>query len=461
MEAQQDRLNSPPVSEIMKKIDHMENELRMVKQSVISNLEKQIQDLKSSLVNAISKAMPQQTYASAVQTQSQSSERNSTLQKDNKIGPHNHVNTGMKRRDDSNICHDHSKRGDEHVASQSTDEGFCNFSNSVLGSSQTFVKTTYPMERHDMTQSAGQPVPVLITNRNSESASNAQDSVETAQQRKQTDAFPSSTSNRTTNGKILLIGDSILNNVNTKGLVKDVQKHAKGGARVNDIIDSISVYDMRNFETCIIYVGGNDCAKKTNVESFVEAYDQLISIIKSSNHQCKIYICDIAPRGDTDVSDFNRGIERLSKHWDHQPVYHISNTNSYFFDKKLLPLNRYFNADGIHLSHSGVKRLLDAINGSVRIVVDYALCVFSNAKMQKRNGSRDKPTGHSRGYNGPQSSGRPYQSGGRPYQSGGRPYQSYMPTGGAGRRSRYGNSRKQCFGCNMVGHILAECWNVR
>ena len=110
METQQDRLNSPPVSEIMKKIDHMENELRMVKQSVISNLEKQIQDLKSSLVNAISKAMPQQTYASAVQTQSQSSERNSTLQKDNKIGPHNDANTGMKRRDASNICHDHSKR---------------------------------------------------------------------------------------------------------------------------------------------------------------------------------------------------------------------------------------------------------------------------------------------------------------------------------------------------------------
>ena len=76
METQQDRLNSPPVSEIMKKIDHMENELRTVKQSVISNLEKQIQDLKSSLVNAISKAMPQQTYASAGQTQSQSSERN-------------------------------------------------------------------------------------------------------------------------------------------------------------------------------------------------------------------------------------------------------------------------------------------------------------------------------------------------------------------------------------------------
>ena len=27
--------------------------------------------------------------------------------------------------------------------------------------------------------------------------------------------------------------------------------------------------------------------------------------------------------------------------------------------------------------------------------------------------------------------------------------------------SEYRNSRKQCFGCNIVGHILAECRNVK
>ena len=112
------------------------------------------------------------------------------------------------------------------------------------------------------------------------------------------------------------------------------------------------------------------------------------------------------------------------------------------------PPNRYYNYDGIHLSHSGVKRLLDAINGSVKIVVNYDLCVFSNTKKQNKNGSRDKPTGYSRGFHGPQSTGRPYQ----PYAA---------PTGGDGRRSKYRNSRKQCYGCNMVGHILAECWNLK
>ena len=61
---------------------------------------------------------------------------------------------------------------------------------------------------------------------------------------------------RTSRGKLLLIGVSILNGVNTKGLVKGIQKHSKGGATVNDLIEEISVYDVRNFETCIIYIGG-------------------------------------------------------------------------------------------------------------------------------------------------------------------------------------------------------------
>ena len=40
METQHDRINTPAVSEIIKKIGQMETELRMVKQSVISTMEK-------------------------------------------------------------------------------------------------------------------------------------------------------------------------------------------------------------------------------------------------------------------------------------------------------------------------------------------------------------------------------------------------------------------------------------
>ena len=52
----------------------METDLTMFKQSVISNIDQQIQDLKSSVFDMIAKMKPDQTYAAAVQTLSQSSD---------------------------------------------------------------------------------------------------------------------------------------------------------------------------------------------------------------------------------------------------------------------------------------------------------------------------------------------------------------------------------------------------
>ena len=43
--------------------------------------------------------------------------------------------------------------------------------------------------------------------------------------------------------------------------------------------------------------------EKTDGELFEERYDQLISLIKTSSHQCTLYLYSkVAPRGDTDVS---------------------------------------------------------------------------------------------------------------------------------------------------------------
>ena len=76
-------------------------------------------------------------------------------------------------------------------------------------------------------------------------------------QQRVSSSYPMTHTETTFRGNLLLIGDSILNGVNTKGLVKGIQKHSKGGATVNDLIKEISVYDVRNFETCTIYITGN------------------------------------------------------------------------------------------------------------------------------------------------------------------------------------------------------------
>ena len=54
-----------------------------------------------------------------------------------------------------------------------------------------------------------------------------------------------------------------------------------------------------------------------------------------------------------------------------------------FFERSRMPSSRYFSKDGIHLSSSGTKRLLDAWNRHVNIVHDLGLCVFQASKFKK------------------------------------------------------------------------------
>lgn len=54
------------------------------------------------------------------------------------------------------------------------------------------------------------------------------------------------------------MGDSILNKVNTKGLIDTVHKHSVSGATVQTLIRDIELYDVTNFKTFFIYIGGND-----------------------------------------------------------------------------------------------------------------------------------------------------------------------------------------------------------
>ena len=115
--------------------------------------------------------------------------------------------------------------------------------------------------------------------------------------------------------RTLLIGDYILKWVNTKRLTCDEKICAKGGATVNDLWDELSVYDLKSLAQVIIYIGGNDCSNRMETHAFEEKYDQLISLIKSANKDCIIYISKIAPRGDVDVTVFNTSITRIVDHW--------------------------------------------------------------------------------------------------------------------------------------------------
>ena len=94
-----------------------------------------------------------------------------------------------------------------------------------------------------------------------------------------------------------------------------------------------------------------------------------------------------------------------------------------------MAMSRYFSEDGIHLSHSGTKRLIDAWNKHITIVKDYDQCVYQASRFLRKTHrpgknminsyerQADNSTGNYR-YNGP-------------------------------RR----NDTRRCYGCNIQGHI--------
>ena len=112
----------------------MESDLTMFKQSVISNIEQQIQDLKSSVFDMIAKMKPDQTYAAAVQTSSQSSD-GLIFQQGVRNRSRSCADTNMQINPDNATNHNQPRSRAEVTCNHSTDEGVFNNSNSISGSS--------------------------------------------------------------------------------------------------------------------------------------------------------------------------------------------------------------------------------------------------------------------------------------------------------------------------------------
>lgn len=174
-------------------------------------------------------------------------------------------------------------------------------------------------------------------------------------------------------GRTLIIGDSILSGVNRKGLNTNVECQPIPGATIDMVIDKIHLFDLTKFDNTVVYVGGNDSSQHADPEFFEMKYDQLISHIKTKNPDCAIYLCTSCPRGDTDVTETNDMIQQLC---DNDTVKCI-NTNAAFYDKDHQLRHHFYKLrDNIHLSRSGVKRVLGTINQHLGVVDNFQHCVF-------------------------------------------------------------------------------------
>ena len=90
--------------------------------------------------------------------------------------------------------------------------------------------------------------------------------------------------------------------------------------------------------------------------------------MRQINNSCHIVLCNSCP---TDTTEVNEAILRLSEQ------YGISLIDLYkaFHDKDGNVIMRYYNRGIIHLSSSGVKRLVGTINNELSVVCDFESCV--------------------------------------------------------------------------------------
>lgn len=198
--------------------------------------------------------------------------------------------------------------------------------------------------------------------------------------------------------KILLIGDSIVSGINQNGLRKNVYKQGISGATIDSLLNEIEVFDLRQFSHIVIYIGGNDASNRTDIEYFEEKYEQLLSHIKQ-NSQCTVLLVNVCPRGDTDTMEVNDVISRLSEHHNMELI----DAFDAFYNKYGEKIDRYYSRDSIHLSDSGVKRLLGTINSKLDIVHDFSYCVFSkpsNGRYRRTTPIQSKRTQYSNHGNG-------------------------------------------------------------
>lgn len=249
---------------------------------------------------------------------------------------------------------------------------------------------------------------------------------------------------RLTASKTLLIGDSILSGINKKGLNRNIECHPIPGATVDNVMDKIKIFDLKCFENIIIYVAGNDAANikmASDLETIEEKYEQLLNLIRERSADSNIYLCSMCPRGDTSVKDVNDMIKRQSEY--HQGTF-IDVHRTFYNKHNQLKSHFYKPRDNIHLSASGTRGLLGAINRHVEIVDNFKKCAQGVFSSQTNQSSSNGKVQHRR-YQTPSdnSSERCFKCGLTNHKT----------------SQCFHKNQIQCFLCTFYGHKDTICWN--
>ena len=158
------------------------------------------------------------------------------------------------------------------------------------------------------------------------------------------------------NTKTLIIGSSILKDINTKGLDPDISISTNRGAGIKQIVQKVNLIEVKQYKNVIVYIGGNNMSDGMQIQEIHEEYAKLICVLKEK--ECNVHLCTVCPRQDTEVIPLNDVIKQLST------CYGVNYVDCYspFIYGDGQPVRQNFSKDLIHLSQKGTSALLRAIH---------------------------------------------------------------------------------------------------
>lgn len=162
--------------------------------------------------------------------------------------------------------------------------------------------------------------------------------------------------------KTLIIGDSVLKGVRTRGLETDVEVYTLPGKKTIDVCRRLRSWDMSTCETVVMYIGGNDAACGTAITDMEKELNETLDQLNNGN-RC-VYICSLCPRSDVDISSVNTMLRKVcSKSY----AKYLDINQSFIYEDGHTRLYLY-HADGIHLNWRGSSTLVRTIDRTVPIV---------------------------------------------------------------------------------------------
>ena len=188
----------------------------------------------------------------------------------------------------------------------------------------------------------------------------------------------------------MVIGDSILKGIKTRGLRQYVKIVTLPGKKARDACIRLRSWDMSECENVVLYIGGNDVAAGKSVTSVEQEFRCTLDAL--DNGRRRFFICLICPRADINVNPLNTMIQKLCRDTYADQI----DLNQTFVREHGRPLFNLFHADGIHPNNAGSNLLVKTISQAIPIIRERISSDSESRRPKYNNGYQNSQPPHTR-----------------------------------------------------------------